>query len=118
MNNLPKRGQRTATNSAKKKAAPKITVLKKPAAKKPTAKKPTVKKSAPRKVGNANERAALDQQTRSKNKPSTGFDPKTLSAKDRGLYNEYVKSYGKPSATWANGKPRNPMTEIRNQIKK
>lgn len=67
MNNLPKRGQRTATNSTKKKkAAPKITILKKPAAKKPTPKATAVKKSAPRKVGNADERAALDQQTRSK----------------------------------------------------
>jgi len=116
MPNMPKRGQRTATNkktTAKKKA----TLPKK------------LDFSKMKKVGNADERAALDQQTRAaKKKPaakkaapkkaSAGFDPKTLSATDRALYNKYVKKYGKPSATWANGKPRNPMTEVRNQMKK
>lgn len=102
-----------------------MAVTKKPAAKKVAAKKPSAKKKPTGKLpkdfdmgklkraGNANQRASVDQQARSK---SSGFSPSKLSASDQALYKKYVAEYGKPSTTWANGKPRNPMTEVRNQM--
>lgn len=100
-------------------AVTKKPAIKKPVANKPAAKKPTGKlpkdfdMSKLKRVGNTNERAAVDQQARSK---SSGFSPSKLSASDQALYKKYVAEYGKPSTTWANGKPRNPMAEIRNQM--
>ncbi len=44
-----------------------------------------------------------------------GWFPDKLSPADRKLYNDYTRKYGKASNIWADGSPRNPMPEIRDQ---
>ena len=53
-----------------------------------------------------------------KAKSKGGWSPKGLSPAERKLYNKYNKEFGKASPTWADGSPRNPMPEIREQYRK
>lgn len=46
-----------------------------------------------------------------------GWFPDELSPADRKLYDAHTKKYGKATNTWADGSPRNPMPEIREQSK-
>lgn len=116
--NKPVRGQRTATNkkttTAKKKALPKIP--KDMSKMNLTRVKPT--KSEQRVKADLAQQGRQSKATVKKMSAANtgGFSPSKLSASDRALYNKYVAKYGKPSTKWANGKPRNPMTEVRNQM--
>jgi hypothetical protein len=44
-----------------------------------------------------------------------GWFPTSLSRADKREYVEYHKNHGKATNRWADGSPRNPMPEIRNQ---